>query len=759
LDSRSFSGNSNMTLLYASGFENVRDDTDFRAQGWFVPTAAAPRGWVAGIGVSSAQVAAGSGQLGTGALAMLATPNTTGVYTNSATAPGGAVINYGWRPLGLTWQQLWTAGGAAVGHLMKFNQASVSARGNFFGQGTYTFSLQSVTDGTRFFCLANNGGVFTFQYTTDGVNWTTLPNPPGVTFNAQSVIFWMGSGTLAVAQALSPNFYTTTNLGTTWTTSTIPASTPTSFYARSGQIIVGNGTATVIIFAATSVSSGADAGVWIGNLGGTFTKFENFATNAYSPNGVEVYGTLLVHNELRISPITGTYCVFYPTNLSATSTTSQISGTIGTVYRAVYSATLNKWVAMTSLGSGGLYTGANTGTISQPIMPANLAWTLASGLTGTGYALAFDGNSTFVASTSTGIYWSTDAVTWTKAVTSISSYDTAVAQLEYVNGTWFATTNASPFGGTGTTNTAGSGSTLVSPDGKLWTLASFPEALETTANAQATGFFSASAINTTTGTYTNPATAGSAIAMLPGAIASGSRNIGNFTYATAVTLGSVVNNVNGGWRFMGWELTPTTTNLQFSCQVFIDGSPLGAAFLVTVPTGTNQVIFQLPLGGQWTQMDDLIIILKDGTYPNTNIGIAAITSNLPATDTQAQWTKSGSAVSNSLTLASPSPYLSPSNFLTSTTAGTKDVYGMANSIPTAQKIKAVFAEVNLTATATATVSLGVVSGSAETDAAAQTIATGAAQTIQAVFPTDPNTGQPWTNAAALAAKLALIQVS
>jgi hypothetical protein len=93
-----------MTLKYMQGFESMRDDSDFRTQGWIT----APSSMTAGFTPSFTTVNGTSLQL-------------IGSGNSSGLAPGSAgVADIGFFKTGVTVNQAWNSGGFALGLAARF---------------------------------------------------------------------------------------------------------------------------------------------------------------------------------------------------------------------------------------------------------------------------------------------------------------------------------------------------------------------------------------------------------------------------------------------------------------------------------------------------------------------------------------------------------------------------------------------------------------------------------------------------------------
>ncbi len=731
--------------------------------GWYTPLPQSSyKGYVAGVPAQTSAIANGSGQLaGTTALALLASGLT---YPADSSAPGSAAITVAaWKPIPYTWQQVWTAGGITLGTRIKFNQDAYVS----YGQANY-YPFCMATDGTSILALQNNGNAtYSLAFSTDGINFTTMMLPIALGSTGYNTrVFYIGNGTWGFTLTPSNTIYTCTGLSAnpSWTTTTIAPVGGTA--AGSGYIdqVIATGNPTYpYLVSYLSVSVAADSSIGsIAAFGGTqsVTRMWSFNTIQMQVINIQLINGYLFFSALRTSSISGVHFYSFPiASLSASWTPNDIviSTATGTVYAYYFIPSSNVYLIVTSLGC---YTTPNAGTVTAPVPPSGTATFTASntGITGLPRGSAFNAaNNTWVVGTYNGatgnnLYYSTNGSSWTAATGTIVSG--LEAQYGAAGGYWGVVATSNFLMACGVL-----GHTLLSTDSQHWTVGYTVEYPENTTNNAGLGWYGATALNTTTGTYTNPAS-GSAIIIGSG-LSAGNRTMTIATYGTSATSGTIPNTTNGGWHYLELDCTPTATNLQFSCQMYVDSVALGSPFTATLTAGSAQLTLNLPVVGALSQYDDLIIILKDSVLPNARMGSISILEYLPSSDVQAHWTKSGSQPSNSAALASVSAYLSATNYLTSNAAGTKDIYNINSSVPTGYGVRYVFAEVTLQAiTTNATVSLGCVSGSAETDAAPQTITAGASPiTIQAVFNVDPNTNAAWTTAAALDAELALIQVS
>lgn len=714
-----------MTLIFSEGFETVKDDSDLRLRGWITAT----HGYVAGI----ASVTPDSGTLQGTALALMSRTNP---YTIAATQPGGSTIDFGWKPLAKTVNQLWTAGGFVFGARVKFNQNNVGP------SYSTTNSHQVATDGTRVFAIQTIGSAVALAYTTNGSTWTTIPTPVVVT--GATSVFQVGGSTIGFAVPGTATFYTSSNLGGTWTTTTLSAATPASLTIVGCQATT-NVTDAFVVFASSSATANDTALYASAALGGTMAILQTLGNTALPATllGQQV-GYLLFATQRAAAGSPNTYVFTNQVSaLSATSyVASEVTATNGDTYGFNYFAAGNVWVAATSIG---LWSAPNPGSPTTPLAPATLTWTQRSATAV--HCLATNGTIMVAGGTTagTGILSSTDGINWTQVPGTTIGAD-PVINIVWTGSLFLATTSTA-------------GWTLTSIDGLHWnvtTFSEFPEGTGANSAFSKLGLFSGTAVTATS--FTENATIG-----LWPTLSGTTRSINFDGTSGSVLAGTVVNSANAGYHYLEIVAVPTSTGNTYNLSLYIDSvlTGTGANWLLGASTTdtTSTAIVNLPRAGGITIVDDMYLCTMDGLGVCTRLGACSIINLPPTADVQAQWTKTTGA-SNASQINSPSLYNNTKAGLKSNAAGTKDEYSTDGGITSAYTVAAVIAEGTYTPTnGSPVVTVGVLSGSTESDSAPTGLAATGSTLVQKTQETDPSTGAAWTVAGANAAKVTSTQTT
>jgi hypothetical protein len=204
----------------------------------------------------------------------------------------------------------------------------------------------------------------------------------------------------------------------------------------------------------------------------------------------------------------------------------------------------------------------------------------------------------------------------------------------------------------------------------------------------------------------------------------------------------------------------------FTFQLFVDNVLVygpTAAQPVAATTDTTSVLFAIiPTTQCVSQVDDVYLNFIDGSGMSGVQGTLNIVAQRPTTDVQAQWVKSGSAASNSLSVATSALSSVPGNYVSSSNAGDKDIYSSSATVPTGYTVKGIQVDAMMTKTSTTNpvVNIGVSSGSTETDSTNVTLSTqNVAQLVSLPIDKDPNGNVAWTNASVQASKFVLNHVT
>lgn len=716
-----------MTLLIGEGFEGVRDDSDLRIRGWVTNT----RGFTAGI-------SSFSGVPGTALrLASRTTPYT--VQTNNIGV--AATTDFGWKPLGKTINQLWAAGGFVLGIGARFNPGIIT---KYSG----TNSHQLIYDGSNYWAIQVSGTTASLVNSSDGINWSTVPTPVSVT--AATSVFLVNVGTVGFAVPGSGTFYSTTNSGMTWTTTTLLVGGPSSFTINKA-IASGNPTYPIVVNG-SSTTVQADTGLWAGSLGSSaVTQLESLASTSLSfvSGTIDPTSTYIVYGIDRT--LLGSQTIAYANPIATLGllslVTSEITAAGGVVVGYNYFPQANLWVAATNQG---IFSAPNIGTTTIPVFPGNLTWTLRQTTGSVCTCFAMSPTRIVIGTSTSGILTSTDGITWAQVPGTNADVDPLI-NVVWTGVQFLATTSTL-------------GWTLTSVDGLHWNVIATAELTENSSaniNLSVTAIYGCNAINTTAGTLT----AVTGVGILPANVSSGNRNLSIITSQSTLSLGPISATANAGYHYYQLVCTATAVGNTFNIGLFVDGVAVGGTatnqLLAASTTDTTlQAVVNLPRAGIFTTVDDLVVFTMDGEGVSTPLGSYNIIDWEPNTDVQNQWTKSGTQSSNAIAASATSAY-NATGFVSSSVAGNKDIYTSASSIPNGYSVVALAVEAAMQAvTANGSVQVGVKSEAAETDSATVTLIAGAGNTlVQAIVDKDPNTAAPWTQAAIVDADITLTQIS
>jgi hypothetical protein len=246
------------------------------------------------------------------------------------------------------------------------------------------------------------------------------------------------------------------------------------------------------------------------------------------------------------------------------------------------------------------------------------------------------------------------------------------------------------------------------------------------------------------------------------AAASGARVVGisysSNAYETA-TSSVPTSTLTHYYEIVGISSSGTTNG--FTLYMYIDGVLVTTGTAVRQLTGPTDTVynFVITLGrsSRFTQIDDLYFTLNDGQGLVGPIGVINIVAQRPETDIQAQWVKTGSASSNSGSVNQSALSSQSSNYVSSSNAGDKDIYGTTDVLPQGYTPKAIMTEAFFTKTSTTvpTVSLGTLSGSTEVDGTGVSITGATATYVNQIVERDPNGNAAWTAYGVNSAKFVL----
>lgn len=727
-----------MTLKYAQGFETILDDSDIRAQGW-IQSPVLRRNTT----VPSATTVPGR------SLAMMGAAGTAGTAVIGQSGTSDA----GFMNLGVTVNQAWTAGGFTFGIAGKFNSGNYAA----IGIGAIGSNNGGVTfDGTLYWAIRYTG-TYSVCTSPDLITWTATASQPPIALHSGTTITYMGSGVVAIVGCAfisggTMSMFYTTNSGSSWTTISPDSGASNTLFGRAFQ--TGNAT-----YPHGLILSSSNRGqFWVGTLGGTLSSIATGLTMG-STNQVATLRTfsgLLVQGVLNASSLCQIFSAQSSSstlNTAAAWTISTSSANIGTPQDITYISASNLWVIATSTG---IWTTPASGSTSAPTFASGTFTATQRYSTGAISSVWLVG-STLVALGALGaILTSTDGITWASVGTRIISATTG--------NSW----NAALYDGTKYVVFSDSTNGVVATSTDLQTGYVPTYVAENAENAGSayvgTGVWGATTVPTNGGTWT---TAGS-LAMFAASASGGNRTVtlGNFAFGNITTTPVAADNNTHYYEITATK-DPANTNKFFvswavdNVQVFSSGATsylLGSSASDT----TSILVTNLSRTLQWTRFDDMYFTLNDGVANTTQgpLGPINIVALRPSSDAQAQWTKSGTAASNALTVRATA-LSSATGSVTTSVDGAKDLYATADTVPANYKVRAAYVEGYFARTSTTnpTVSVGIQSGSSETDSATTSIPSANYTYLSQIVERDPNGNVSWTPTSIQSAKIAITKVS
>ena len=737
-----------MTLKYMQGFETMRDDTDFRAQGWVAsPTKqyVVPAPSLSGLVGTSLQV------LGPAA-------------SSAGTVPGAAgATDPGYFNTGVTINQAWLAGGFTFGCRAKFNSTINAVYGSTIANNSSGICF----DGSKYWAIKAVGATYNVATSTDLINWTVTSAQPATATGTGTTISYLGGGVVAVCpvNASSAIVYTSSNNGASWTSTTITSGSQNTFAVSAGG--TGNSSYPHYVMCAGVPNAGTPypiLAVSVGTLGGTmtvvFTTAPSTATAGTSYAGpCKTIGSLIVCSGWQGTGNNGAYSTIAmapsaSAGTAASWTTATASGypnsTLPIINDIIFCPASNVYLLATSAGISTMPNGA--GTAGVPNQVATGGYTLISRYSTVGMQRVFLSGSTYVAVGLSGhIITSPDGITWTESgghllPVGVSGYDWRSA---IYDGSRYVLCSDATTGMIATTPD------LITNYAAVYV----SEPTEASAGYAGTlGVFGAPAF--TSGTFTS----GNNLSLSVAAAASGARTITLYSLNNSKGTFSVpTTNLYHYYEIVATPVSGTSNN--FTVQVFVDGllaltGTSGAQFGTAGDT-TTIIGLQLGRNGAFTAWDDMYFTVNDGHGVSGQVGIINIVAQRPETDTQAQWTKTGSAASNSLSVNQPALSSLSSNYVASSNAGDKDIYGTTDALPFGYTPKAIQNEAYFTRTSTTTpiVNIGTLSGSTEVDGAGASIVNATPTYVSQILENDPNGSSAWTAASVNAAKFVLNHTS
>lgn len=728
-----------MTLKFMQGFETMADDSDFRNQGWlFAPTK-----------MYTALTPSFTGIAGATSLHLI------GAGSSNTSAEGASgTPDVGFFNTGITVNQAWNAGGFTFGIAAKFNSGSALA----YASGATTYNPnQMCFDGTRYWAIRNTAGSsMTVAYSTDLINWTVAPTLP-VAPTATSTLSYV-SGLLCLmvyTSGTTSTLYYSSNNAASWNSQTFNASGGSANTGVPGMVFATGNSSFPHMVTAGAYFPGASYiahGVWIGTIGGTMTQI-TLATGALNAASLPMmrirsFGGILISgcglaNIGVFQSATASNASLNTVGAWSTATTSNN----GNVCDIAYHPTTNVWVLATSTG---IQTFPNTGAAGTPVAPSGALTTTTRYSTAGMTSVWWTGTQMIAVGAAGHIITSPDGLIWTE------SGGRVLPQGGPYN--WVGSINDGSQYVLYSDNSAG----VIAVSADLLTNFTCKYAMDGTENVPSTAGIIAVVVSNA---YTSlPFTLASRVGIEAAAASGGSRNIS--LVQTVTTLGTVAVSTTPLNHYYELKFTKVagTTN-SFTVQLYVDGTAVGSSYTVSMAgTGDTTSIMSLCLNRQatFTAYDDIYFTLDDGNGVVGPLGVCAIVAQRPETDTQAQWSRTGSASSNSLSTKQTAYSSQSGNYVSSSNVGDKDIYGTTDTLPAGYLAKAVQTEAFFSKTsATApTANVGIKSGSSEADGATVTIST-ASPLVYAtqVADKDPNGNIGWTSASVNAAKFVLNHVT
>jgi len=725
-----------MTLKFMQGFETVRDDTDLRSQGWI----AAPVKMFM-TGVPSTTGLAGTAVKSVGAF------QGAGTNEGSAGVPDPVLFN-----TNITINQAWTAGGFTYGINARFNSAIAASFASSPISGTYSAGLQMCFDGTRYWALRNVAGSINVYFSTDLTNWTVSPSQPAsmlvssaIAFVANNIVVTTGGNGNAVS------YYYSSNNGASWTTGTVASNgvgspcygiafATTNATFPLGIAVVGFGSSNpgglpggMVLYAGTfgtlvNVSGLSSPAGGSANLGATRILNGTIYNLTTSNNGALIYQATANNASL---------------NTTGAWTSGSVSGVaLGDI---AYSPVSNLFILATSAGISTIPNGAGTAGTAHPFTGAVTATSRYSTV---GMNNVYVVGSTVVAVGSSGhIITSADGgITWTESGGHILPVGVSGTNWigAYFDGTQYILTSDTI-----------TGVIVTTPD--LQTNYQAKYAMDST--EQATGLQGQMGVSTSAAYVAPPFTVTDRMFVSANAVSSGNRVV-NFAINSSIR-GTTTLAVNTGSLNHYYEIhaKSTATANQFNFSFYVDGILAFGPFTGALGSPTDVMTLTFCRTGQFVSYDDIYFTLNDGVAGTLQgpAGIINIVVQRPSADVSTQWTKTGSAASNALSVNQTAQSSLSTNSVSSNTPADKDVYSTTDTLPAGYTPKAIqneayFARVS---SSSPTVQIGTVSGASETDSTAVTISSPSPTYVSQIVEKDPNGNAAWATSSVNAAKFAI----
>lgn len=728
------------------GFESCRDDSDFRAQGW-TPS---PTGKRVSL-IPSVSALPGTSLRQIASFVTANSPGSGGFVPGSATTP-----DLGYYNTGITVNQAWTAGGFTFGFGAYLNGGNNASYGS--GVAANCNTLQTVFDGTRYWSVKLVGATYSLAYSTDLINWTTPPQP-AATLSALTTLGYVSGNIVVCASGSSGGLaiYYSANLGGTWSTQTVGS---TGGSPNNGTVIAtGNASFPAMVRVGLNSASSPFGGVYVGSLGGTFTKVASDATFGFAVTTPRMIGTFIMQPFSLSGNSTNGFYFATAANASLNTTgawtTTTISGALGTISDVLFAPAANLYVLATTSGIWTIPNG--TGTAGVPNA-------LAASVTATQrYSTAQISNVYLSGSTLVGvgisghIIASTDALAWTEQgsrlipVASGNDWRAAI-----YDGTRYVLFTDQTNGLIATTPD------LLTNYQTIYALEGAEVSTALSTSIWGTGLISATAApSAVNGTFSTATGIGQYICIGP--TSASQRTVQVRDGAAGAVQNAGTNIAATGYHFFELKCIKVAGTVNsFTTNLYIDGalisSGTGTSWAPTSDT-TSLLVWIFQRNGVFTAVDDLYVTLDDGIANTAQgpLGQIGIVARRPTTNSAVQWVKNGTAATNALSVNQSALSSLSSNNVSSANAGDKDTYTSTDTLPSGYTAKAVSVEGYFARTsgATPTVNVGVVSGSTEVDSAAANIPNATPTYVSTIVERDPNGNAAWTNAAVLASKIAL----
>lgn len=749
-----------MSLKYMQGFETARDDSDLRLQGWSVsPQAPTTKKVTFAPSVTNVP---GTSLRPVGAFQSSA--------ASSATWGAAADQTWGYYNTGYTVQQAWNAGGITLGFGAKLNSNVPYYVSASYGQGCGF-------DGTRYWGFRRTAAT-NISTSPDLINWTDTPSQVSgavaMTYSSTSHVTLVTSNTGTNTTAIN---YTTNN-GASWTSVALPVTPNASASTPLCPADTGNSTFPHVVPVVSNTSTGFQAGLYVmvGNATtGSFSYVASTGGATQAVNAVLTCGRL-------IGGSSGVVSVFY-SGYGLMAVAANASLNTGGAWSS-FSVTAASWTAPGPSGdyildisflpaanryifatSRGLMFAANPG--GTPGTPSPLSGTVTMTLaqsiaTNPPSQLILVGSTMFAVTLSGAVYSTTDGITWTL----VGSPLTNLSGGGYINYLYDGSKYV-------LFTTSSTGIIATTPDMVTnWQAMNVYEATDATATGLTGGVGSGLVVSqsgapSANGQFTVFNTYGGFLHLFMAGASGGNRqwgildSVGNGTTYLTGSLSATANLYH--YFEMRYVKNSASIN-QFDVYMYIDGIQVGSKFTYQFTrnidtTGLFLIGFQR--SGCFTAIDDIYVTLEDGTGLSGNLGQINIVAQRPTADVQAQWVPTGGSGTNASAVNQNALSSMATKNVSSSNAGDKDIYSSSDTIPAGYTAKAQLVETYFTKTSTTApvVSVGLKSGSSETDSQQVSVSGTSATYVSVLSDTDPNGNQPWNTNSVKASQFVLNHIS